>query len=203
MADLIPWTRHSFDGVAQSGRYGVAEGAADVHATLLAPAIAQVAAYRGTAHECRSRLAGYLGVGVEALAPRRASFGRDRDAFWIGPDRWLIVGPNPEDLEAILGEALGASAAITGQSDGRFALRLAGSRVRACLAKGVSVDLHPRVFLEGDCAPVLLSHLNCVIARRRGPDVFDLVGPRAAAGDIWHWLLASAGEYGLVLETPT
>jgi hypothetical protein len=36
---------------------------------------------------------------------------------------------------------------------------------------------------------------------RCGPDDFELVAPRSTASDLWDWLLASAGEFGLeVLE---
>lgn len=201
MADVAPWTRHALDGVAQDGRYGTADGAAGVHAVLDAPSIAMVAAYRAHVDECRDRLATWLGVERDILAPRRAVCGQDREAIWTGPERWLILVPGQARLEAMLTDALGSSAAVTDQSDGRFRLQLSGQRVRDALVKGVAIDLHPRVFREGDCASLMLSHLNCAIARRHGPSTYDLVGPRAATGDVWHWLIASAGEYGLQLET--
>jgi methylglutamate dehydrogenase subunit D len=203
VADPTPWTRHAWHGVAEQGRYGATGGPAGVAAALCAPAsIALASALKGAGADCRTRLSAHLGVPAELLVPLRAVWGRDRAAFWTGPERWLVVAACDVDLESELARALGDTAAIADQSDGRFLLRLTGSKVRDCLAKGVAIDLHPRVFRAGDTAPVLLSHLQCQLARRAEADTYDLIGPRAAAGDIWHWLVSAAAEYGLELELP-
>jgi methylglutamate dehydrogenase subunit D len=201
VADLATWTRHAFHGVAENGRYGVATGSAGVTAVLRAGAsIALASAREGSGAECRARLAAHLGAAADALAPLRAVWGQDRCALWTGPERWLVLAEDHVDMEGELSRALGDAAAIADQSDGRFLLRLAGPKVRDCLAKGVAIDLHPRVFRAGDTAPVLLNHLQCQLARRHDEDTYDLIGPRAASGDIWHWLVSAAAEFGLELE---
>lgn len=95
---------------------------------------------------------------------------------------------------------LGQTAGVIDQGSGLHALRLSGPAVRRTLAKGLSLDLHPRTFVIGETALTMLAHQHVQLTRC-GPDDFELVGPRSTATDLWDWLLASAGEFGLeVLE---
>lgn len=203
MGEISAPARHALWDIAAPGRHGRNDGRAGVLASLVWPvAIAQVTARRGAGEACRERLARLVGLGVDALGLRRMACGHGLDIAWTGPDRWLVLTEADEVLEERLAEALRGLAAVVDQSDGRFLLRLRGGAVRACLAKGVAIDLHPRVFRPLDTAPVWLSHLAAQLSRREDGESYDLIGPRAAAGDLWHWLVASAGEFGLDLDAP-
>jgi sarcosine oxidase subunit gamma len=72
--------------------------------------------------------------------------------------------------------------------------------VRDALAKGVPVDLHPTVFTD-DVAVTIISHIGAIVWQS-APDRFSIAIFRSYAQSFWHWLAASAAEFGLVMETP-
>ena len=98
-------------------------------------------------------VAAYLGVA--RCPPRRRPTSRARPPrpIWLGPDEWLVTSPfrTPEELETGLREASGrrAVARSVDVSAQRTTLRLRGEHARDLLARGCSVDLHPRVFGRG------------------------------------------------------
>ena len=125
-----------------------------------------------------------------------------RRAVWLGPDEWLLSSTTetPEELEARVRAAvlpLGGSA--TDVSAQRIGLRLTGARVRDVLAKGCSIDLHPRVFGRGSSAQTLLGQAGVVLLALSGAgdDVVVLVRS-SFAGYLADWLLDAALEF-----TPT
>lgn len=92
-----------------------------------------------------------------------------RAALWLGPDEWLVVGPDGtaasivDELRAALH---GAHASIVDVSANRAVLDLSGPSALDLLATGCTIDLHPRSWRPGMCAqtlfdrtPVLLEHL--------------------------------------------
>jgi len=80
-------------------------------------------------------------------------------------------------------------------------LELSGPAVRRLLAKGVGLDLHPRVFAVGETALTMLAHQHVQLTRT-GTDDFELVAPRSTAHDLWDWLQVSAAEFGLEVAAP-
>ncbi|MFM7718073.1 MAG: sarcosine oxidase subunit gamma, partial [Actinomycetota bacterium] len=82
----------------------------------------------------------------------------DREAIWLGPDEWLVVGPpgTAAAIAADLGAAYaGTHASIVDVSANRVAYDLAGADVRDVLALGCTIDVHPTRWREGDCAQTL------------------------------------------------
>ncbi len=120
--------------------------------------------------------------------------------IWSGPDRFLLIELEGPHGVLALQTLVEDCAAVIDQSDGRFVLRLSGPAVRRTLAKGVGIDLHPAVFGPDATALTQLSHLGVQLTRVGDGDVFDLIGPRAAADDLCDWLLASAAQYGMQIE---
>ena len=123
-------------------------------------------------------------------------------AVWLGPDEWLLssAAETPEELEARVRAAvrpLGGSA--TDVSAQRIGLRLTGARVRDVLAKGCSIDLHPRVFGRGRSAQTMLGQAGIVLLALSddGNDFYVLVRS-SFAGYLADWLLDAALEF-----TPT
>jgi sarcosine oxidase, subunit gamma len=126
-------------------------------------------------------------------------------AVWLGPDEWLLTSTTeaPEELEARVRAAvlpLGGSA--TDVSAQRIGLRLTGARVRDVLAKGCSIDLHPRAFGRGSSAQTMLGQAGVVLLglSDTGEDVAVLVRS-SFAGYLADWLLDAALEF--TTTTPT
>ena len=120
-------------------------------------------------------------------------------AVWLGPDEWLLTSSTeaPEDLEARVRAAvlpLGGSA--TDVSAQRIGLRLTGARVRDVLAKGCSIDLHPRVFGRGSSAQTALGQAGVVLLALSDTGDEHLVLVRSSfAGYLADWLLDAALEF--------
>jgi sarcosine oxidase subunit gamma len=115
---------------------------------------------------------------------------------WAGVGRWFVVASgDPTRLIAILQEALGGLASILDQSDGQMAIGIAGGNVRATLAKGCALDLHPDSFKPGDAAATLFGHVP-VHLTRTGTDDYELLVPRSYAASLWDSLGEMAAEFG-------
>jgi sarcosine oxidase subunit gamma len=124
--------------------------------------------------------------------------------LWIGPGQWLVVEPERagRDLEDLLRRAVaGSAAAVVDVGQGRTVLRLAGPRVRELLAKGTSIDLHPRAFPAGRCAQGMLGHVRALMHAVDASTV-DLYIARSFALTFWEWLTESAAEFGYSVGEP-
>ena len=120
-------------------------------------------------------------------------------AVWLGPDEWLLSSTTeaPEELEArVRAAALELGGSATDVSAQRIGLRLTGARVRDVLAKGCSIDLHPRVFGRGSSAQTMLGQAGVVLLALSdaGDDVVVLVRS-SFAGYLADWLLDAALEF--------
>jgi len=145
------------------------------------------------------RVADALGAplpGANAVAP--ASPGA---VLWLGPDEFLVVagdGAAP-GVVALLTEALGGDrGSVVDVSAARAGVDLAGPRAAELLAKGCSVDLHPRAFPAGRCAQTLLSRANVVLWHLGEPlrdGGFRVLTGGSFAGYLADWLVDAAGEY--------
>ncbi len=123
-------------------------------------------------------------------------------AVWLGPDEWLLSSTTeaPEELEArVRAAALELGGSATDVSAQRIGLRLTGARVRDVLAKGCSIDLHPRVFGRGSSAQTMLGQAGVVLlALSDAADDVVVLVRSSFAGYLADWLLDAALEF-----TPT
>ena len=159
------------------------------------PFVAMVDVRLGDAgREARTLLGADLPTDANTWVP--ADSGR---AVWLGPDEWLLSSTTepPEELEARVRAAvlpLGGSA--TDVSAQRIGLRLTGARVRDVLAKGCSIDLHPRVFGRGRSAQTMLGQAGVVLlALSDAGDDYVLLVRSSFAGYLADWLLDAALEF--------
>jgi sarcosine oxidase subunit gamma len=122
-------------------------------------------------------------------------------ALWLGPDEWwVITAVEDPALADRLSEALADHpAAVTDLSESRACIRVSGPRARDLLAKGCSLDLHPRVFSPGHCAQSHLAKAQVVLHQVSEEPAFDLYVLRSFADYLWAWLEDAAGEYGLAV----
>ena len=103
----------------------------------------------------------------------------------------------PEELEArVRGAVVGLGGSATDVSAQRIALRLRGTRVRDVLAKGCSIDLHPRVFGRGSSAQSTIGLAGVVLlALSDGGDDYVVLVRSSFAGHLADWLLDAALEF--------
>lgn len=196
----IPFSS-ALEGIAKPSRYGRADGPAGVVVQEVAGfGLASVTARAGRVEALAITIRQAFGLDLP-LRPARVG-NQQLSLIWTGPDQWLAMTDlnPPQGMEALLGHVIGEHAAIVDQSHARMIMRLSGPRVRDALAKGVSIDLHPRAFKPGDTASTLLAHVGVQIWQVDATPTYDITAYRGYAGSVWNWLVASASEFGLEFE---
>jgi sarcosine oxidase subunit gamma len=120
-------------------------------------------------------------------------------AVWLGPDEWLLTSTTeaPDELEFLVRASVlplgGTAADVSAQ---RIGLRLTGPRARDVLAKGCSIDLHPRVFRHGSSAQTMLGQAGVVLlALSDAGDEYLVLVRSSFAGYLADWLLDAALEF--------
>ena len=165
-------------------------------------ALASVIARKGQAAQVVDAAQRTYGVAAPSTPTIAAS--NDLTFVWSGPNHWLALGPqSAEAIEVRLEAVFGTQASVFDQSGSRVLLELRGPRVRDVLAKGVSIDLHPRSFRTGDVAVTTASHLAVHLWMVADEPVYRLLVVRTWFDSLWSWLAASAAEYGCEVMAPT
>ena len=187
-------------GNISAGRKGRRSGAPGVIVEEMRPSgIATLIARRGQAEALAAKFRADLGCELPSR-PRRVE-GADLTLIWAGPDRWLAIKPAGDTGFATdLGTRLAGLASVIDQGHALVLLRLSGPRIRDALAKGLTVDLHPRAFAPGDAAVTSVSHITAHIWQTDADPVYEVAVARSLAPSFWHWLETSAAEYGLQVE---
>jgi sarcosine oxidase subunit gamma len=149
-------------------------------------------------------VAGVLGFNLPG-EPNTVAEGDGRVVYWLGPNEWLLVTPQERESElvaALQGSLSELFAAVTDVSSGQTVIAVDGEYARDLLAKGCTLDLHPRVFGPGECAQTLLAKAPVLIHHRRDAPLFELVVRRSFADYLWRWLEEAAKEFGMTLMAP-
>jgi sarcosine oxidase subunit gamma len=130
--------------------------------------------------------------------PGTSSSDGDRTTLWLGPDEWLVVGPDGTQgaIERELRAAIGDWGAVTDVSGQRTTLELSAPRARDVLAKGCSLDLHPRVFGPGRCAQTDVARANVVLHQLDDGPTFHLLVAGSLAAYLAAWLADALEDYG-------
>ena len=190
--------RSALEGLPRSGRHGKAEGAPGVTlAELHGIALASVIARKGKAAEASEAAKCSFGVALPET-PRRAA-GKGVEFLWAGPGQWLALSREAMpagEFEARLAAVFAGLASVAEQSDGRTVLRIGGPKARDLLAKGLPIDLHPRVFRPGDTALTVAALIGVQIWQVDEVPTYELAVFRGFARSFWHFLIESAAEYG-------
>jgi len=106
-------------------------------------------------------------------------------AIWLGPDEWLVTGDAAD---------LAGADAVVDVSGQRTTLRLAGEHVRAVLATGCAIDLHPRAFPPGSAAQTLLGLAGVVLLALDDAE-YEVLVRTSFARYLADWLLDAAAEF--------
>jgi sarcosine oxidase, subunit gamma len=125
--------------------------------------------------------------------------------LWLGPDEWLILGlgGGEHEIATRLRAALGdLHAAVTDLSEARTTISVAGARARELLAKGTSIDLHPRVFGPGHCAQTGFAGANIILRQTDELPSFEILVLNSFAEHLWLWLEGGARSYRVAISAP-
>jgi sarcosine oxidase subunit gamma len=126
--------------------------------------------------------------------------GADTAVVWFGPDECLVTSNDraAEELESQLRAAViehgGAAVDVSAQ---RTTLRLRGEHARDVIAKGCSIDLHPKAFGSGAAVQTILGQAAVVLIPLSddGTDYRILVRS-SFARHLAEWLIDGAEEFG-------
>lgn len=120
--------------------------------------------------------------------------------YWLGPDEWLIVtlaGDRPT-LPTLLDDALqGMHASMNVVTGGQVAMRISGDNAVELLAKGCTLDLHPKTFLPGQCAQTGLGKAGILLSKVDDTPTFDVIVRRSFAEYLAIWLQRAGSEFGI------
>ena len=121
--------------------------------------------------------------------------------IWLGPEECLVTsaGRAGEALEATLREVVtehgGAAVDVSAQ---RTTMRLRGTHARDVIAKGCSLDMHPKVFGPGAAAQTMLGRAGVVLIPLddNGTD-YRIIVRSSFARYLADWLIDAAEEFGV------
>lgn len=141
-----------------------------------------------------------LGLNSLPATPGTCASGTDTTVIWFGPQEWLVISTQRggEALETELHEAVAAAGgAAVDVSAQRTTVRLRGAHARDVLAKGCSLDLHPRVFGPGAAAQTMLALAAVVLIPLddKGTD-YRIIVRSSFAGYLADWLIDAVAEFG-------
>lgn len=190
-------------GLAASGRYGKLDGGAGVTISeRIGLGLATVAARKGQARSLQDRVREAYGVDLPQTS--RVVVGRDVSFVGYGPGQWLAVSETlaSEAMARDLAERLKGLASISDQSSGRTVIRVSGPRARDVLAKGLPIDLDPRVFPLGSAATSTISLMGVQLWQADDTRSYDIAVFRSLSESFWRWLAASAAEFGYEVVAP-
>lgn len=183
-------------GIAIPGRYGKEEGEPGVVIEERAGlGLATIACRKGEAEALKAAVKS--AYGVELPESSRVAQGPSVSFVGYGSGQWLAVSERlgAESLARDLGQKLKGLASVSDQSGGRTVLRISGPRARAILAKGLPIDLDPRVFPLGSAATSTISLMGVQLWQSDSRS-YELALFRSLSASFWRWLTASAAEYG-------
>ena len=120
----------------------------------------------------------------------------------IAPGQWLIYSfDNPiSNFLSIIEPIVGNLGAIVDLSDARAIIKISGPKVRDTLAKGVSIDLHPRKFTPDRAVSTFAAQLGMTIWQSEDGLTFYISVFRAFGYSLLNWLITSASEFGYNIE---
>jgi sarcosine oxidase subunit gamma len=210
VAEFFLFQRSGLERVARQavhGAYVYEPGIVALLRTNLA--LAYVLARNGKAEALRQRVQDCFSLRLPMAAQQAENAGNPGPDglhfIWAGPGRWLAATPahTGASFEAMLRGELSAVASVINQTDGRCVFRLSGPNLREVLAKGLPIELDPRVFGPGDTALSLIGHINVHVWQIDHTPTYDVAVPRTFAASFCDWLSAAAASYGLLVRAPS
>jgi len=129
--------------------------------------------------------------------PNTVARGNGYAVLWLGPDEWLVrsnAAVPAGVLEAKLVPAFGEAYAVAVDVGSGFTIvEIEGRRSREVLSRGCPLDLHPRLFGQGQCAQSLYFKASIVLVPT-GDDGFEIVVRRSFADYFCRIMLDAAAS---------
>jgi sarcosine oxidase, subunit gamma len=139
-----------------------------------------------------ARVGTALGVGLPVM-PNTVATNGQRSALWLGPDEWLIVDEGRPASEADVRAAFVPEwGSVVDVSANRVIFEVEGPAARELLARGCSLDLHPRVFGPGQCAQTLLARAAVIVWQTDAAPTYRILVRASFADHITRWLADAA-----------
>lgn len=138
------------------------------------------------------------------LEANTVSTAGDVSVIWLGPDEWWVVGPDEKraELADLLKRAFaGQHAAVTDVSESRTVISISGPASREVLARGISLDLHPRAFGPGQCAQTGMSKANVLLHQTDNRPGYEIYILNSFADYLWRWIGVVAEDFGLAVSS--
>jgi sarcosine oxidase subunit gamma len=136
--------------------------------------------------------------GALPVVPCTASRFGEVDVLWLAPDEWLLLAPSGQEeaLAAAVRREIGeADGAVTDVSAQRTAVALTGPRAQEVLARGCSIDLHPKATPAGTCVQTLLAQTGVtILVRDESASDFLLLVRSSFAEYFAAWLIDACAE---------
>jgi sarcosine oxidase subunit gamma len=92
------------------------------------------------------------------------------------------------------------NAAVVEVGDAFVAVKIAGPNSRDVLAKGCTIDLHPRAFKTGSVVQTNLAKAQIALYQL-DETTYRIFARRSFAEYLWTWLEDAGIEYGVSIET--
>ena len=146
-------------------------------------------------------VANILGMEVP-IEPNVVNSNGDVSVLWLGPDEWLILTTEcyPNSMSDRLSKRLVSKVlSIVDMSGGQTVINLDGPNAMNILAKGCTLDLHPKVFGDGKCAQTIIAKTGVIIRKIDNSQSYDLIVRRSYAEYLVLWIKDAAREYGLAV----
>ena len=124
--------------------------------------------------------------------------------LWLGPNEWWVVGTDARRAGLIDGLRRafeGQHTNVTDVSESRTVITMSGPAARDVLARGISLDLHPRAFGPGQCAQTSLSKANILLHQTDNAPAYEIYVLRSFADYLWRWIGLIAEDFGMTVKT--
>lgn len=122
--------------------------------------------------------------------PRTSATGDGITALWLGPDEWLLIGPQGTGISDRLG-AVVAICSIVDISHRNTAIMLDGGAVESVIASGCPQDVSLSAFPAGACSRTLLGKSEIVLLRESDTR-FRVECWRSFSDYVWKYLVDAA-----------
>jgi sarcosine oxidase, subunit gamma len=159
---------------------------------------------RGNANDGAFTAAVKSATGVDLpLAANTVATAGDVRILWLGPDEWWVVASDARRaglLDALRRDFAGQHTNVTDVSESRTVITMTGPASRDVLARGISLDLHPRAFGPGQCAQTSLSRTNVLLHQTDNEPAYEIYVLKSFADYLWRWLGLIAEDFGMAVK---